>query len=298
MAETILNFGRCVCDVAGSTRLEADVSQYNRHPLFVAQETVLGYTVPASKKLRLQELLVTAYHPYTPRLSGLLGSAGLMFGTVYLRVDGVDKAEFRVFGSPLPLNLSAGDEINAPWASANQLITFQNGITINSGQTVALFVAEVGAGDYGIRWRGSFHGKLSSVAEHKFGAGMVASASAEAILSYTPGSDFTLKGFNISAEMFSDAIGYFAVEVNGQVVFDSPMAYLDNSQSMFNDDAFEAPGSFAVPLQGVELREGDSIRILADPVSAHNAVFAAQLVGSLSSVGSMRPVNLNGGIAQ
>lgn len=274
---SILAAGKYTADTAGAV-IEMDQSQHYRSSWDYADKLVTRYEVPADTYCTLQRVHVTAFTPFN--ISTASNTLTRM-GIVYLQVGGVDKFEAQITGDALPGNVNSGEELVPD--CHQQRFDFGDGFIVPASTAITVRVDQTSATS-GCRWNASIYGVQGGVVRILKGAVIPSVNTTQNILTDTPAADFTVLGMTIHCECFGFLIGRFDIRLNGQIIFESNLLGMDDSQANFDDDDVDGPGVFSLPLEGIILREGDRLEVLAAPVSANNSVFYGQITGDETTI--------------
>lgn len=279
----MLGFGRYVADRGGEILYENDLTQTYAFPRVNTDTTLYSYTVPSGKIFEASNLQLCAYHSTVP--ANTFGALENL-GTLYFRLAGVDKFEARVYREGLPTYgaANAGEENCTDLLNYIHAFSFGDGLTIPAGTSWSVHFTPASAFRL-IRLSVSCFGSLSGVADIRKGSSVIALTGTTTVLTYTPGTDYTLNSIYIASEKIDQLLGGVSVQLNGQVIYENPMLVDHDSHATFYGDG--GNGHYMTwPLTGMVFREGDTIRVSADPIAAHNGVFTAHLSGTETDVPS------------
>lgn len=234
------------------------------------------YVVPAGKKVTCAGLNLSAHN--TTSIAAQAPGVTLNMGTVDVLYGGTLHWQARVLGSMVPL-APGGDGTQGPSINTSQQVNFGDGVTVPAG-TALLFRVTPGVA-IPMRWHVT---ALSTTGALTQDAAVVTTTTTanQTLLTYTPGSDWTLKGFVVSVETPAHVLGRMYVLFNGLPLFETPWLGMDNTATVpFDSDGNSVTGHGVLhfPMMGAEMYTGDSVEVYAQIWSDCDSFWEWSLIG-------------------
>jgi hypothetical protein len=267
-----------------------------RHQLSVAENpasspwreggiVVLRHKVPAGQRLTCEAINIWAVHSALAS-SAFGGTATGTLGIFKARVTGVDKMEWRLINNPGSAISGVGHEDWPAFMQSTQhLLDFSDGITFTSAETVEFTITPENP-----NWASVYFvtavGKLGATTEIRKGVIICDATTAnQAILSYTPPSDWTLFSIKVEAVFWGTVIAYgLDVFLNGAQIAEFGGMSMSDAHTSFCSE-YEQPGVLSLPLNGMTIADGDVLTVVAHPVVNGGQKIGAMLIGSESAIG-------------
>jgi hypothetical protein len=204
------------------------------------------------------------------------------------------KVELLIGGSPvwemrsqdgMPYMSIGGDELVSEYINANQQFNFGDGFVVGSGTAIALRVSPGIIAP--IRWTLELYGSSRQLLQ-----GVTTTNSADqTVATFTPGSDYTLKGLAFSSDCPGAVLGQMRIEYNGHALFnfgdmgmeESCTAPVDSDGDCYNVGS--GHGSICLPLWNIDLQQGERFNFLAHPWSPVGGFFQAAVFAEEESLG-------------
>lgn len=232
------------------------------------------YSVPAGKSVRVATLAWSCAKPYN--VLAAVAAATVNTGVVEVLVNGTVVQERRVQGAVLP-NGAGWEDLCQPHQSANNLLNFGDGILVPSGQTLLIRCDPANATE--TMWFASAHGILSGAPSMQVGRAWTRTTTADqTILSYTPGSDYTLKRLDVWGQQVGQIGGTMGVYLNGMPAFEIGRCGQGQSACMpMGPDNF---GAVIIPLWGITMYPKDTVSLGIQPWDADATEWQQVVVGT------------------
>lgn len=229
-----------------------------------------SHLIPSGYKQTLRTLALSAWHQ-----SGVVGQSnavGLHLGKVEILIGASVLLEFRSQDG-MAYTTASGDEMVSEMYNAFQQFGLGDGIVVPAGTA---FLVRVTPGlTIPIRWcveAYSPNGNQVGIAT------TYTTTTNQTVLSYTSGADWTLQGLAFSSDTPGAVLGQMRLEYNGLPLFNTGDIGMDDSAPAPMDVDFDSVsgyghGGLFLPLDGIELQQGERIDCLAHPWSAVGGKF-------------------------
>jgi hypothetical protein len=232
-----------------------------------------SYTVPAGKKLTIGALTYTQ-NAYWSTLIQANGPQEI--GTVFMKVNGTIKAEFKLQDTGFA-NISATGGCNGHLHTGKYPISFGGGITFSAGDVISFDLNGLREGVYRVNLHvfGNVAG-ASTLLNFNDVVEIAVSTNKEFFTYTVPAGGYTMTGF-MAVGWSWDArfIGFVKLYIAGQLCFEM------NCQSQTESSACTVT---TIPMQGMVLYEGQTIKMLVSDPSFFNNTYTGLLSGDLSNL--------------
>ncbi len=231
-----------------------------------------SYRVPTGNKLSLRAIYLSCQNG---TINGTAQAASFNAGIAKLRVGADDKLEMRVTARVVQDFVSSGCECQAGWICQAQLFDLHDGVIFGVGETFSLAFTPAAANSGAMIKATAFcttaagpmilHGTLR----------WIATTANQTILTFTPTEATTLKSitFNVIA-CGSGVLMGGRLELNGAPIAEFGPMGMDQATPNF--------ALWHLPLQGVELQQGDLLEVFVHPMADLNHVITVSLAGNLT----------------
>ena len=282
----VLDFGKLTASApsqVGDGGLRLDGLAYQSTPERPEGVLVWAYTVATGEKLTMKSLAMWLYNAVFA--TGQATGAAINGAVWKIRQGTTDKLEGRLHAWPIMGNTPGADECQVYGYNCNQRLNFGDGITLTSSDTLNVTVTP-DAANAGVAYFATAIGALAGTPAVQKGILVPSATTADqAVLSYTPPSDFTLYSVTIEAVCFGSAVIAGArLEVNGMTALELPPLGMAEGDPVFNGSSGD--GVIWIPMEGIEFKDGDRLALYAHPFVNAGHVVAAQLAGSSEAYGS------------
>lgn len=258
-------------DKIGAIVPQLDAGWATRYPIYNGLSTIGQYRVPANKKFMLRSLSVHAEYKNIQMVNAM---GGFSLGTMYLKVNGTTKMEYRLQWAGGTFNAITSDtNFGYNWRAIGTVkgLSFAQGdvITIEISPTVSAgLVPQVRYAGQMI-WKKTADGKIDG---YKFAQILTLGTANQQIASYTvPTGGATLQHYGIEGISSDFMLGVIQVSLDGNNILTCPM---------FSSGMMTRPIPITLPfLNGLLLGEGQEIVVSGDFTHALNQTVQALIMG-------------------
>lgn len=257
-------------DKIGALVPQLDAGWATRYPIYNGQFTIGSYKVPSNKKFLLRSLSIHAEYKNIQNTNAM---GGFSLGTLYLKVNGATKMEYRLQWSGGTFNIIMADTcFGYNWRALGTM----HGLTFAQGDVIILEVSPtVSAGLVPqVRWAGQMYWKKSDgkIDGYKFDSITTLGTADQQIASYTvPTGGARLQHFGIEGISSDFMMGVIQVSLDGNNILTCPM---------FSSGMMSRPIPITLPfLNGFLLGEGQEIIVSGDFTHALNQTVQAVIAG-------------------